>query len=244
MVRAAMRLYLGFLAPLSMTCLLGCAVGVAAEGDGEPPGEDASPPPVTGNHDAASNVGWDAGTQQPTQTDDAGPPVTFDASTSGCTGTTGTLVTYDFTGQPGNQASTGASATMAGLTAASMTRASTITATAGTNSINGSNWAKSGIDTTRYFTFTLTPGSCALDITSLSIDTKSSTTGPVSGAIATSEDSFATTTAFTPGTAAKVSLSVSGATKPVEVRIYGYSASGSTGTFRIENTLSAAGSLN
>jgi len=185
-------------------------------------------------------IDFDSGNPNPVE--DASQPVTTDA-TSSCTATTGTLVSYDFTGQPGNQTSTAATSKMGGITAGAITR-STVTATSGADSINASDWSTSGVDMSRYYTFTLTPsGGCALDVTSISIDTKASTTGPTSASIATSEDNFATTTSFTPGSATKVSLSVTGATKAVEVRVYGFSASGTTGTWRVENTLTATGAL-
>jgi hypothetical protein len=188
-------------------------------------------------HDAS--IEFDAGTSVDAGSDVAMPP-TVDSSSCA---STGTLVTYDFAGQPGNQTSTVATSSMSGITAGSVSRASTITAVTGANSINGSDWSSS-LDTSRYYTFTLTPPTtCALDITSISIDTQASSTGPTSASVATSNDNFATTTSFTPGTTATVSLSVSGATKAVEVRIYGYGASGTGGTLRIESTLTASGSL-
>ncbi len=228
--------FLGFL--LSV----GCAVGV-----GEGGGQEAADPEMTDGapqHDAMILPHADGGAidAPSTVTQDAAQTVTVDSST--CLMSLGVLTTYDFSGQPGNQASTAATSTMAGLTAGAVSRSSSISATAGADSINASDWSTSTVDPTRYYTFTLTPpSSCALDITSITIDTKASSTGPASGAIATSADKFATTTTFTPGTSATVSLSVSGSTSPVEVRIYGYDASGTLGTWRVETTLTASGAI-
>ena len=119
-----------------------------------------------------------------------------------------------------------------------------LAAVAGVNSINASAWSTSSLDLTRFYTFNITPPStCALDITSISVDTKASTTGPTSAAIATSADSFAAKTALTPGTSTGVALAVTGAMSSVEVRVYGYMATGGGGTLRIQNTLTVSGSL-
>ncbi len=234
-----MRLHVGYVG-IIFASHVACAVGVAEDGQQTTPNGTDSAAPF--EHDAASGnpVTFDA--SGPT-TDDASQPPPDAGSSSSC-GTTGTLVSYDFSGQPGNQTATAATSKIAGITAGSMARSTSVTATSGTNSINGSNWSTSGIDTSRYYTFTITPSSCSLDITSISIDTKASTTGPSAAAIATSEDAFATKTSFTPGNATTVSLSVTGATKPVEVRVYGFTASGTAGTWRVQNTLTATGSLN
>jgi hypothetical protein len=225
---------LGFLGCLSV---VGCAVGVGATGssDNDPNGGqgDSGPLELPSTDGGLDVVGSNVDSS----------PTTADAGSS-CAASTGVLVTYDFTGQPGNQTSTAATSTMAGATAGSAARSTSITAVAGAGSINASDWSTSSIDPTRYYTLTVTPsGSCALDITSVSIDTKASGTGPSTAAIATSDDNFVTMSSFTPGTVQVVSLSVTGATTAVEVRIYGYSASGTEGTLRIENTLTVSGAL-
>jgi hypothetical protein len=223
--------------------LSACAIGV--DGSGESVATDAG-----SHHDAAPFGSKDAASPTPTQTADAGAPeasTTFDAGSnnnnSGCS-FSGVLATYDFTGQPGNQTSTNPTQTASGVTAGAITR-STVTPTSGADSINSSNWGtSSSIDKTRYYTFSITPsGSCALDLTSVSITTKASSTGPTSAAIATSDDQFANATAFTPGSTSSEALSVSGATGAVEVRVYGYGASGAGGTLRVGTTLTVSGAL-
>jgi hypothetical protein len=156
----------------------------------------------------------------------------------------GTLATYDFTGEPGNQASTAPSAVVSGLTAGSISRSSALVAVSGANSINSSGWSTGALDSTRYYTLTLTPpAGCVLDVASISLDTKTSGTGPASGDVATSADGFASDSAFTPNAVTSVTLSVSGATSAIEIRIYGYAATSAQGTMRIQNTMSVSGSL-
>ncbi len=214
--------------------LSACAVGVG--GEGETAQHDSGTKPHTGSNDAASQP--DDGTQAPTF-DDAG-------TTNTSCSFTGVLATFDFTGEPGNQTSTNATTTATGVTATAFTRSSGVTATSGLDSINSSNWpTATSIDKTRYYTFTIKPsGSCALDLTSISVGSKSSSTGPVSAAVATSADQFATTTTFAPGATGSQKLSVTGATGSVEVRVYGYGASSTSGTFRVGTTLTISGSLN
>ena len=68
--------------------------------------------------------------------------------------------------------------------------------------------------------------------------------GPATADVATSADSFAAHTTSFAGTATP-SVTLAGATGsgPIEIRVYGYGASGSSGTFRIENTLTVSGSI-
>ncbi|HEX7604208.1 MAG TPA: hypothetical protein VF316_21465 [Polyangiaceae bacterium] len=212
-------------------------------------GDAAAPDAHSQKSDASSYPVADSGAPDPGNADpDAGSSVTADSgSSSACASPfTGTLVTFDFTGDPGNQASTAPKTTVAGITAASLTRSGSLTAVTGASSINASNWSTAAKpDATRYYAFTLTPDpNCALDLTSLSIDSTSSSTGPAKGAVATSDDQFATTAAFTAGAPTKVTLSVSQATKAVEVRVYGFNASGASGTMRLQTTLSLSGALN
>jgi hypothetical protein len=81
-----------------------------------------------------------------------------------------------------------------------------------------------------------------LDASSLTIDLSSSGTGPHDAAVATSADAFAQTSSVsaTVPTTATISASTSG---NLEIRIYGFGATGSIGTMRVENTLSISGTL-
>ena len=51
-------------------------------------------------------------------------------------------------------------------------------------------------------------------------------------------------TTFTPSVTATPKLSVSGATGPIEVRVYGFGASSAGGTMRVDMTLKVSGALN
>jgi hypothetical protein len=223
-----------------------CAVGTDGSGDTTPvedAGKSKDSAPFNSNDSGSPPPQQDAGTQTP---DVYQPPPQDSGNTNTGCAFSGVLATYDFTGEPGNQSSTKPTSTATNVTAGSIARATSLTATTGVDSINASNWTTSTkIDTTRYYTFTLTPqSSCTLDVTKLSITTKTSSTGPANGSIATSADSFATTTSFTPNTTATPSLSVNGATGAVEIRIYGFGASGTGGTMRVDTTLTVSGALN
>lgn len=202
----------------------------AGTADASPFGKDSSTP----EQDAAPPPQQDSGTPQ----QDSG------NNNTSCTAYQGALATWDLSGQPGNETSAPASGVATGLGASDLSRATALTAVSGTSSINSSNWTtSSSIDATRYYTFTLTPPSgCTLDVTKLSITTSASSTGPKSAALATSDDSFAQTTAVTIGTDTP-SVSVSGASGAVEVRVYGYGASSTSGTLRISSTLTVSGSI-
>ncbi len=234
-------------APLLLSGLMAaCAVGTDGSGETTPAddaGNAKDSAPFTQKDSSSPQTGQDSGTNQ---NDDAAQPPPQDSGTNTACTFSGTLVTYDFTGEPGNQTSTKATSSATNVTAGAITRATPLTASSGADSINSSNWTTSSkLDTTRYYTFTLTPqSSCTLDITKLSISTKTSSTGPANGSVATSDDNFATTASFTPNTTATASLSVNGATGAVEVRVYGFGASGVGGTMRVDTTLTVSGALN
>ena len=158
---------------------------------------------------------------------------------------TGSLASWSFAGQAGTQASTPATTMATGVTAGPVTRAAALTAVAGTSSINSSNWPLTAArDATKYYAFTLTPpAGCTLSITGINIDTLSSGTGPTSAQLSTSADSYAATTAVTTSTSGLVAASVMNATGMLEIRIYGYAATGTGGTMRLQTTLSVDGQL-
>ena len=227
-----------------LTTAVGCAQAKSAGDDThadasqdiDATSQDIDAPPGRPDADMTPDASIDAGTIDANTTPDA--PLT------GCQHpASGVLVTFDFTGAAGNQASTAAKSTATGVTAGAITRSAGLTATAGSGSINSSGWpTATTIDTTKYYTFTITPDpTCVLDLTSMSIDTKSSGTGPASSAAATSNDAFAIDTTFTPSTVATVTLGVSGASAATEVRVYGYHAGSASGTFRVQNTLTISG---
>lgn len=241
------RLSLGFLVAASLA--VGCATAVAPDGGG---GALQDQKGDSGASTGPSSYGDDGdGGSSGTSTGSDGGKATG-GKDSGTTGTgggacsaSGVLATFDFTGEPGDQSSTAVTSTAAGISAGSVSRSSSVTGTTGADSINSTGWATgSSADGSKYYTFTITPdAACTLDITKIAIDTKSSGTGPTKGAVATDDDSFGTKTGFTANTSTNVTLSVSGASGAVEIRVYGFSASSGSGTFRVQNTLTVSGAL-
>jgi hypothetical protein len=213
---------------------LGCARGTEQKG-GPNPMPDA----------ANSNVDAAGGTDSQPPIDSAQP--TIDAPAGSCAMPfSGVLATWSFAGQTGSETQVASSSTAPGVTAGAVKRAAAINATTGSGSINSNGWASTAqVDPTKYYTFTITPPSgCALDLTSLAIDAKSSATGPAMAAVGTSSDSYAQTSTVGTAAASTPSLSVSGATGMIEVRVFGFSASSSSGTMRVQNTLTISGALN
>jgi hypothetical protein len=215
--------------------------------------DGTAPEIATGNGDDAGGTSGDnsysgGGGDGGTSKSDSGStsPKTDGGSTStGSCAFTGALATYDFSGESGDQTSTAAKTKATGVTATDVKRATALTAVSGSDSINASGWATAThVDTSKYYTLSVTPPSgCKLDITSISVDTSASGSGPSNGAVATSDDSFSATTNFTPGSTANPGLSVSGSTGAIEIRVYGYGASSGAGTMRMESTLTVSGSL-
>ena len=178
---------------------------------------------------------------------DGGVDSAIDAPPGSCASpTTGILATWSFVGEPGSQTMTAASASGTVVTASAVSRSAGLTVASGVGSINSSNWATgASLDVGKYYTFSVTPPSgCTMALTSLATDTKTSSTGPTQAVLATSADSFGATTPVTLNSTGTATLSVSGATGMVEIRVFGFGASSTTGTFRIQNTLKISGSLN
>jgi hypothetical protein len=206
------------------------------------------------NEDGASDGATDAGTPE-SGTDasdggvDAGDASASDASDAGDAGCpytfTGTLATWDLSALTGITTSAPATATASGMSAGAISRSSGLTAVSASGGINSSGWSTaSTVDKTLYYTFTVTPpAKCAMAITSVYLDTLTSGNGPSSGDVGTSADTFTALSAFTPNTAASVSLSVTGETTTIEIRAYGYNALLTAGTMRIRNTMTVSGSL-
>ena len=211
---------------LAVLPLVGCASASSTQdlkGDAHPPidahgtGTDASPHADAALHDGAS----------------------VDTPTGSCTTpASGVLATWSFTGQPGSQTSTTAASAATGINAGAITRASGLTAVAAANSMDSSGWATTAQpDSAKFYTLTITPhAGCALDLTSLAIDALKS------GSVATSADAFVGSTPVSTSAPSTPALSVSGATGAVELRIYGYAAVATSGTLRLQNTLTVSGS--
>lgn len=194
--------------------------------------------------DAPSNLADGARTTDgPQQHVDAS---TIDSPPGSCANAfSGALATWSFTGEPGSQTSTAATSTATGVTAGAVSRSAGLTVASGVGSINSSNWPTTATrDTTKYYTFSITPPSgCQLDLSSLSIDAKSSSTGPTMAVVATSDDAYSQTSTVSTTAPSTPALHVSGATTAIQLRVYGFGASSTGGTLRIQNTLTLTGVL-
>jgi hypothetical protein len=183
-------------------------------------------------------------TDAPNQGGDARP---IDAPSSGTCAQafTGTLATWSFAGQAGNQTSTPATSQATGVTAGPVTRAAALTANPGANSINSTNWPLTATrDATKYYAFTIAPpAGCTLSITGVNIDALSSGTGPASAQISTSADNYVAASSVSTSTAGLVAATVTDASAMVEVRVFGYAATAAGGTMRIQGALSVDGQL-
>ncbi len=169
-----------------------------------------------------------------------------DTPASTCTmAFTGPLATWSMVGEPGSQTQTAAFMSAPGVVATSIVRAAPLIVADGIGSINASNWSTDpSPDLTKYFTISLTPPTgCALAVNSVAIDAKSSTTGPLSAALATSADTFSATSPVSTAMPSTVTLMVTDKTGPLEIRIYGYSAAAMGGTLRVQNMLTVSGTL-
>lgn len=212
---------------------------VAVDSSSQPdaaPGVDAFPPPTDASTHVDSSPGVDASAPD-SSSPDTGPtgPCSF----------TGAIATFALTSEAGDEASVAATSSATGVTVGALTRASGLTATSGTGSINSSGWPTTATaDASKYYTFTVTPPTgCTLTLTSLALDVKASTTGPASGDVATSADDFGTHTTSVAGTSdTNVTLSGVSGTSAIEVRVYGYGGTSTSGTFRILSTLTLSGS--
>ena len=166
-----------------------------------------------------------------------------DASATGCT-YSGILATWSLANQPGSQTSTAATSSAPSVTAADLRRGAALTAASGSGSINAASWTTgTQVDATKYYTLSISAlGGCTIQVTSLAIDVLSSTTGPANAVVGTSADAFAQTTPVSTAAPSTPTVSAS-STGSLEIRIYGYKAGGTSGTMRVQNTLSVSGIL-
>jgi len=200
---------------------------------------DGSEPPAPDAPGRGSNMGSNQGSNMGS----AGSNMGSNMSGACAQAASGVIGTWDMSSASGSQTSTSGTS-KPGATAGSLTRSSDLGSVTGSGSINADGWPSSGtLDTTKgYYTFTITPPSgCTVSITSASITTSASGTGPVKIAIATSADQFGHTSSLTASTTP--SLTVSAATGTVELRVFGYDASSLNGTMRISGQLTLTGSF-
>ena len=210
-----------------------------------PPGNDAG----TGMDATTPPPGNDASVPDSGTPDTNPPPPPPDANPTACAthGYSGPLATFSLGSQPGSETSASVTSTGGGVTASALSRSSGLTSVSGAGSINSSGWStNSSADPSLYYTLSITPGSnCTVTVTTVAYDLKASTTGPSKADLATSADNFASHgasfAATGTGNAAVSSATSSG---PLEIRVYGYGASSSSGTLRIENSLVVNGTIN
>jgi hypothetical protein len=160
------------------------------------------------------------------------------------------LVQYDFTGEPGNQASTAADYVDAHMTATPVTRGTGVTAATGTNTMNSSAWTTSlSLNLSDYYSFgvwTVQSGySMTLDY--LYYADQSDYNGPYKYNLRYSRDGFATYTNRGTGDYTstgvvhhKLYLINSGTefqnlSGSIEFRLYGYDANTSSGKLNLQN---------
>jgi hypothetical protein len=246
------------------SCASGGSGGDAYQGDDggttQPP-QDGAPGDATSGSDVAAvdtSTGSDAGftvdateaslddgsTTPDTGAMEAGP--SDSSSTCPGHGFTGALVTFDLTGQTGSETSAAAKSSATGVMGGALSRASGLTAVAATGSIDSSGWSLgTTADPTLYYTFTVTPAAgCSVALTSLAIDVKASATGPANVDVGTSVDNYAALSTPVAGTSiGTVTLSASAAA-PISVHVFGYGATSSAGTLRIESTMTLSGTIN
>lgn len=207
----------------------------------EQPPADGSEPPAPDAPGRGSNTGSNQGSNMGSA---QGSNMGSNTMSGNCAqAASGTIGTWDLSNATGMQASTPGTS-KPGATAGALTRSSDLGAVSGAGSINADGWPSSTqLDTTQgYFTFTIAPPSgCTVSITSASIMTSASGTGPVKIAIATSADQFGHTSSLT--SSSTPSLSVSAASGTVELRVFGYDSSNLNGTMRISGQLTLTGSF-
>lgn len=153
-----------------------------------------------------------------------------------------TLASYNFAGQPGNQASTAATGVATYLTVSPITRGSTLTAATLANSMDSSKWNTTTSPSTlaevlsgdKYYSFTVTPASGhTVSLSQLYFKMTRTSTGPTTWVLRSSLDGFSgdIATGATNGVINNVSLGsgFEGVASAVEFRLYAYGTSGGSG---------------
>jgi hypothetical protein len=167
----------------------------------------------------------------------------FDAA-AGC-GFAGTLVTFDATPLVGSAVQLAPASTGPGVAASPLTRAG-VGAVGASGGFNANGWPTAGLDLGKHFTFSIAPpAGCAVRVSQISLAVAASSSGPQSAALATSADGYATPKPFAlSGVTVDVPLAAVGAASaPLELHLYGYGATSTTGTLRVTDVLTVTGSL-
>ncbi|RYF57153.1 MAG: hypothetical protein EOO39_35775 [Cytophagaceae bacterium] len=160
---------------------------------------------------------------------------------------------YTYFGNTGTEASQAVSAQPTGVNFGAVARGAGVTATGGANSLNSSGWSTTGIDLTDYYGFTITPNTgSTVSLSNLAFTFQRSGTGPTSFAVRSSVDGFATDLYTTTEPAANTTglsrtIPLTGITglqnlaTATTIRIYGYTATGTAGTFRLTSADATSG---
>ena len=80
-------------------------------------------------------------------------------------------------------------------------------------------------------------------MTSVAIDAKSSGTGPSTAEIATSADQFAQNATISTSSPTTVPIAMSAVSGTLEVRVFGFGATGASGTMRVQGSLTVTGTI-
>jgi len=127
----------------------------------------------------------------------------------------------------------------ANLTVSGIGRGTGITGENANNRYNASSWNTTSLDTTAYFTFTLTPNSgFKVNFTDFVYTGQTSPTGPTSFAFRSSVDSFASDIGSPTATGTTIDLSgvtYQDVSSAITFRLYGWGASGTAGTFSVND---------
>lgn len=156
------------------------------------------------------------------------------------------IITYSFTGQPGDQVATPATTVDVHVTASSLVRGSGLSIQSTANSMNAASWSLLAIDLTDYYGFSLAPVSgYQMSLTSISFAERRSLTGIREFQLRSSLDGFSTAVAgaiiAVPDNSnvrdqtINLGASFTSLSGLVEFRLYGYSAEGGSGTWRLQN---------
>jgi hypothetical protein len=133
------------------------------------------------------------------------------------------------------------------ITVSGIGRGSGINGTNANDRYNANTWNAASLDADKYFYFILTPNSgYEIDFASFVYTGQASGTGPTSFAFRSSVDGFASNIGLPTVTGATISLTgteYQNITSPIEFRLYGWGASGSGGTFSV-NDFEFNGSVN
>ena len=155
-------------------------------------------------------------------------------------------MTFDLSAQAGSEASAAPTSSAAGVTGGALSRASGLTVVSGAGSINASGWpTAASADPSLYYTFSVTPAAgCTVALTSLALDLKASSSGPAHASVGTSADAYASLSTPVAGTSTGTVMLSASAAGPIIVRVFGYGATSTGGTLRIQNTMTLSGTLN